>query len=255
MKSPLLQLRYLLLFALFAACGCGLSDYQNRMDAQSKRVQEFDDANKILGDPIANPKFQPPQVKDEGTAWPFEIYLRLPQGFDDKPKDKAPYADPFPCFRYASGDATVNIFVVAAKVAEANAKPELRHYTPAKFRTLIREALDEFYAKTYRTTSALQVKTKPRTVEKKAVAAYPDGSSISYEHVQYADAGNTKNRSIFDVYIRDRYGKQVAIVVHQIVQQGGADHFTTSIDACLGTLDASSEAAGKRIQFKALKGQ
>ena len=191
----------------------------------------------------------------EVAAWPFDIYLRLPKGFGATPRDKAPYRPFFPCFRYAGGDTTVNIFVVAGRVADEKAKPEFGHFTPANFRTFLRDALDEFHSKTFKVNAALQVKIKPRTVEKKAVAAYPDGSAISYEHVQYADAGNAKNRSIYDVYLRDRYGKQVAIVVHQIVQQGGAGHFTTSIDACLGTLDTSSEAAGKRIQFKALKGQ
>ena len=72
-----------LLFGLFilSVSGCGLSDYESRMDAQRARVQKFDDANNRLGDPIAMPMIQ---VKGGAAqpAWPFDIFLRLPKGYN-----------------------------------------------------------------------------------------------------------------------------------------------------------------------------
>lgn len=254
-----LRPRLSLLFALFAASGCGLSDYQNRMDAQRQRVQEFDAANSLLDDPILMPKIQLPQAKDgstrEGPAWPFDVYLRLPSGLGIFPREKAPYHssfNPFPCFRYASGDVTLGVFVVAAKVAEPKAKEEPGHFTPADFRIRIREAMEDFYSRTFKVRYTLQPKGKARLVDKKPVAAYPDGPALKYEYLQYTDDGNkeVKSRANFDVYVHERYGKQVAIIVYHLAKQDGAGYLTARVDACLGTLDISNEAANKRLQFK-----
>src|SRR5579872_252464 len=87
-----------LLFGLLvlSAAGCGLSDYQNRMDAQRARIQKFDDAHQALGDPI-----DIPTLPGKGPSWPFDVYVRLPKSYV---VDKQPYGSNFGFFRYHGGE-------------------------------------------------------------------------------------------------------------------------------------------------------
>ncbi len=226
------------------------------MDAQRQRVQEFDENNAKLDEPLATPRMK---VSDDATsesaAWSYDVFLRLPLGCGVLPRDKLPYHSSFnrfPCFRYAGGDTSVSFFVAAARVADAKAKPEFGSYTPENFRVLIREAMEDYYAKTFQVRASLQAKGKPRLVDKKQVSAYPDSAPIKYEHVQLTDDGtpNVKRRSTFDVYVRGGSSRQVGIIVHQLAQQNSNNYLNQTIDACLGTLDISPEAGNKRNQFR-----
>src|SRR5439155_9457336 len=110
--NSLFRMCGLAVIALTGASGCGLSEYQSRMDEQRTRLQNFDDNNRLLDDPIDMPRLK---LKDkdgnpgEKLAWP-DVFLRLPKGYATTPKDKDPYGyvflekqNLFPCYRYAGG--------------------------------------------------------------------------------------------------------------------------------------------------------
>jgi hypothetical protein len=272
------SLRFLVLlaFLLLAGVGCGLSDYQSRMDVQRERVKEFDDANRSLDEPIVIPSIQlstgPKKDKDgpkddkEGiNAWPFDFYLRLPKGYGATPKDKTPYFSPFPCFRYAANEADYDIFVAAAMAVDPKSKDkeEFGKYYPDNFRQFVRLAIKEFYFKTYKTELRLPAQDGYQMIEVKTLSPYSNVTTkIPYKYLAYADDYQKgKEPTMFRVYWyeesgapreggKDRDpGKQVAIIVHRPMRAQN-EPFDKAIEACLGTLDVSSDAGNKRTQFR-----
>jgi hypothetical protein len=266
----------LLAILLIGVTGCGLADYQSRMDAQRERVKEFDDANRALDDPIEIPMLpveKPKEPlkdgindpgKDEANpAWLFDFYLRLPKGFGKTPKDKIPYFSPFPCFRYSGNEPGYDILIVANLVAENAKEQKFGMSTRENFRLWVRMAVKDFYAKTNVAKLELKLPDKERhqAIDVKTLSPNSDVTTrILYQVSVYSDPGNPKVKepTQFRVYIHDEPanakdgtpGKQIAIVVHRPRHSGdGKDAFDTAIDACLGTLDAN-EALSKRQQYK-----
>jgi hypothetical protein len=259
----------LAVIVLIAASGCGMAEYERRMDAQRVRVQKYDEANRLLDDPIETPVMQLKNPKEgekaEIPAWPYEIFLRLPKGYGSTPKEKTPYNDPFPCYRYTGGtEGALNIFVAAAAIMDPpKAETELKlpedfaKYYAVNFRTYLRVALQKFYEKTSKSAFTLQEKGKPQFYRGfEVVAPYPDPDKptrVTYTSYLYTDEGNPqpkdKEPSAFDVYIHEQIGKQVCIVVHRPLRPASAE-MTKSIEACLGSLDVSGDAGNKRVQFK-----
>ena len=254
--------RSLVLLAFLASGGCGLSDYHNRMDSQRKRVQDFDEANALLDDPIGFPLMPPqPTAKDPKelapavAAWPFEFFLRLPRGFGTMPKDANLSLNDFGCFRFSGGDVALNIFVVAANTLDpkdAKAREDFGKYSPTTFRFYLRKAAVNYYAKSAKVNFLLQEKELPRFLAK-AVSAYPDetaAAKIGYSHFQLTDEGKVQDVSIFDVYIYEDASRQVGIIVHRSASNANVGLLKQSVEACLGSLDASNDAKTKRSQFK-----
>lgn len=253
-------MRSIALVVLIGASGCGLSDYQSRMDAQRRRVQEFDEANRLLDDPIDVPRIQYRDPKEttpsERAAWDFEMFLRLPQGYATMPRDKAPYHNFF--FRYFGGsEGGLGIFIAAAKVADK--EEEFGKYSLATFRSYVKPALEDYYLQRYKIHYLLQEKNKPEKKEFKVVTAYPNPEApakIAYTTFTYTDEGNKaqKDHIAFDVYLHERSGKQVCLVVHRPLQSANAAKLKASIEASLGSLDVTFEAGTKRAEYKKAKG-
>jgi hypothetical protein len=250
---------YLRLPALFSlligVSGCGLSDYENRMDAQRKRVQDFDEFNRLLGEPVETP------VMDESAAWPFDVFLRLPKGYGVTPRDKTPYLDHFPFFRYAGGsEGAIDLFIAAAWLTEGKQEDAYLKYSRANFRIFIQQALERYYAKTNKIAHLFQEKntSKRRDLAFKMHSPYADPEApakVGYRYWLYTDESLIKppDQSAFDVYIHEQAGRQCCIVVHRPLRPAGAE-LTRSIEACLGSLDIGPDAAGKRALAKKAKG-
>ncbi|HZZ82728.1 MAG TPA: hypothetical protein VFE62_29790 [Gemmataceae bacterium] len=280
-------LRFQALFAmsLLAVAGCGLSEYQSRMDAQRRRVTEFDIANRSLDEPIIIPYIQlqgakkepakdAKDVKDENkegiAAWPFDFYLRLPKGYGPTPKDKTPYYSPFPCFRYNASEPETDIFVAAAHIADAKAKDkeEFGKYFPDNFRIFVRLAIKDFYRQHTKGELKLPDKDQYEVIEVKALSPYSDvNTKIPYKYLSYSDANNAnvKDPTSFRVYLFEDYGspkeegkertqgKQVAVVARRPLRAQN-DSFDKAIEASLGTLDVTLDSGNKRTNYrKAMK--
>jgi hypothetical protein len=243
------------LILLIGASGCGLSDYQNRMDAQRVRVQEFDEGNRLLDDPIDMPKIKF-QDSQEQAAWPFEVFLRLPKGYSTMPKEKDPYNYPFPFYRYSGGsEGATNIFVVAAFIQDPQKDQEQAKYYAKNFPGYVRGALEEFSMKTHKVKHLFPDKVEIKTREVKPVTPYPD-PKIVFKSSQYTDESNKqlKDHSVFEVFFREQANKQVCIVVQRPARPANAAELSKSIEACLGSLDISSDANAKRYAYKKAKG-
>src|SRR5438067_1445687 len=105
----------LLACVLASAVGCGLGDYEARIDTQRKRIEILDEETRYLGEPIENPKYE---AKD-GTRvayWPFEVFLRLPKEMGASVK--ATYiVNAQPLFRYGAGEK-YGALVAAGRIPE-----------------------------------------------------------------------------------------------------------------------------------------
>src|SRR5437870_5684245 len=107
MKTLLVFRRWWVVFLWIGVAGCGLSDYEKRMD-KHQRIVALDETSKLLEDPIEMPMLKKPGSKDDfEAAWPFDVYLRLPKGFGTtvKEQDKKAYDFTTPLFvRYSNNE-------------------------------------------------------------------------------------------------------------------------------------------------------
>jgi hypothetical protein len=249
----------LLLGALFlGAAGCGLPDYEQKIDAQRTRVAEFDELNRVLDDPVEMPTLPAPKAakdsKEEVPAWPPELFLRLPRGFGSAPKEKALGDPSFPMFRYAGGELGFSIFVAIASIQEAKKPAEVGNYPIDYFRFKVREGL--FKHQLIVNKADLPIPTKIEYVARrvKVYSPYPERAEIRFDHLELSDAAikGRVNPSTFEIFLREEAGRQAAIVLHRPAGKQSAEH-RKIIDASLGTLDLTPESAGKRAQFKKAK--
>lgn len=236
------------------ASGCGVSDYQNRLDEQRKRVQEIDEFNSLLDDPIEIPTMQIGASKEDQPAWPFEVFLRLPKGYTSVPKEKAPYN--IALFRYSGDDPNMNIFIIAAHIAEPDEKQVFKKYHPKTFKLYVKTALEEHLLKTTKSKVAL-VEPKEETSDVvKSFAIYPeDAKRILFRQFEYREPGGkrTKDVSVFRVNLHEDAGKQICIIEHRLTNADNKAH-DNAFKASLSTLDISADAVGKRSQLKKTRG-
>jgi hypothetical protein len=244
----------LLLIAFIPSSGCGLSDYQQRMDAQRVRIQKFDDTNNLLDDPIEMPIWK--TTTEEKNAWPFDVFLRLPKGFGTAPREKTPYYVNFAFFRYNSHEPAYSIFIVAADVALDAKQETFGKYLPDKFRRYVGEGLKDFYRKKYKAELVLPEKEELRAEPIERVALYPDDlKPILYRTCEYRDTSNPKaaEPSTFRLHLHESEGKQICIVEQRPLRTPN-ETFDKAMRASLGTLEFGEAAANKRAQFKKMKG-
>jgi hypothetical protein len=260
-----LQPHGIALIVVIGASGCGLSDYQSRMDAQLARLKDYDDANRLLDDPIEIPRIVLKDPKDgsakDQAAWPFEIFLRLPKGYFTFPKEKEPYNYPFPFYRYAGGsEGATSIFIAAAWIQDPKTSEDQAKYHVAKFRDYVRGALQDYYFKGLKVPIIFPDKVELKAREVKALTPYPNPSlplTIPFKTFLLTDAGakgiDKDKQSVLEVYLREEGGKQICIAVQRPVTPTNATALNKSIETCLSTLDISSEATSKRFLYNEYK--
>lgn len=233
---------------LVVAAGCGLSDYEKRMDEQRERLKLFDDESSLLYDIIDMPKGKDAYGNEIKT--PFDVFLRLPVGFSVKfDGPKAIYtADKQMLYRFSSGKPDVNVLVAWAwvKPADKNVKaaPKLDEVLPEDFRNRVRGALQDFITRTYSVGANLPDfnQLKPDTRQ-----AMRDGilRNLNFESTSFDDA--RQNR--YMVYFQVSGDRQAAVIYEVPVQQFG--QYQRAIDVSLKTLDITNSAANRRIDFRA----
>jgi hypothetical protein len=240
-----------LAIGLIVVAGCGVNEYQQRMDAQRERIQDLDDTNALLDDALEMPTVHADIGKEISPAWPFNVYLRLPKDFGTTPKEKTPYYVNFPFYRYGGADPGYNLFVAAAFVAESDAKQEVLKFTKGNFRVYTRRAVEDYYVKTTKIKLTLPEKIEERSEIVKPFTPYPDDlKPMRYLYHEYNDLSNVKlpGHTLFRVYIFEEEGKQVCIVEQRPLRVPN-DNFDKAMKACLRTLDIGPDAASKRKKF------
>jgi len=246
----------LTLFCLIAA-GCGLGDYESRMDAERARVKLYDEENRLLGELVEQPS---EKVRDreaggdvDRPVWPFVVCLRLPQGIAGMDSGRFQGVPTVPVFRYPGKDG-YNVFVAAGMLVERNKENVYRpgEWPAEDFRQGVRAGVREYYKKIYDFIPLKLLKDQAvKDIKARTSWRSEDLPPLEFERYDGNDNDNKnlKDNSNFDLYIHRQGNRQVAIAV-QVPQSLAKEKQTTdAIDLCLKSLDISEQAGDRRIDI------
>ena len=231
----------LLALAAFLVVGCGISDYEERMDQQRKRVAVFDDETKYLNEPIALPMLPQAKGKNPSIAFPFEVYLRAPIFIKSKrpglaPPKKGekldPTADPetdntfayqnLKLSWYAGEDKSFAMLVGAADLLAKNPPGKIvpNKMTADEFKGRLPGALGAYYQKArWGKATTLQIPPLLNWTEEKVrpITSLGEGSPLTYSKAAIHEnpAKEAAPDAIgFQIYYwsDERLARQVAII-------------------------------------------
>lgn len=238
--------------AFVLAGGCGLSDYEKRMDEQRDRLNLIDEENAALGDLIEMPSGKDPYGNE--IKLPFEIFLRLPKGVSGafQERDSMYVFEKQPLFRYNGNKTDVNVFVAWARIAEKDAKtkPKEDEVLPEDFRRRVRGALMDFIARVCFVNANApnfnQANKDPRQVLR-------DGKmrKLELESLAFDDPRPEPQRSRFLVYFLSWNDRQGAVVYQVPLKDVG--QYSKGVDISLRTLEIANIAQAQRAAFRARK--
>jgi hypothetical protein len=247
----------LLMSALFVA-GCGVGDYERSMDAERKRIQLFDDENRLLGDAVEQP-VELAKDNTEKNLWPFEVFLRLPASVSGTVAARY-QGITVPVFRYSGGASSdYHVYVAAGMVVEKN-KENL--YKPGEFpgddfRQGVRFAIKDAYKKMFDFSPQRLLSEQPVKEQRQPVSwRGEDRPALDLEKYEGNDRDNKRNQNnqAFELYIH-RLGNRVVAVCYQVPERIAKDKATVdTIDLSLKTLDIGEEAGSRRSEFASYRG-
>jgi hypothetical protein len=231
--------------ALLAGAGCGLSDYEQRMDAQRARMKLFDEESKQLDDAI-----EIPTRKDgdkDVSVWPFDVFLRLPKGYAATPKEYV-YNKLVLC-RYAAKEGH-NVFVAAGLLVDRNKNNQYKpgEWPADDFRLNVRGALQEFYKQEMKYFITFPAAKLERQTIQPASWQADKLPALSVEREAFTDQINTafKEHSVFRIYHHHQDKHQVAVVYQYPKSQESDAPLNASIDWSIKTLDIGPTAPSRR---------
>jgi hypothetical protein len=236
---------------LLSTLGCGLRDYEARIDAQRQRVQFLDDENRLLGGAIV-----PPSDALGAPAWPFDIFLRLPrqvgtassaiyQANPPKPQDPQ-------LFRYA-GPAGFNVFLAAGRTAGKDTKVRPGEWSIATFRTQVRGALLEYHWKEYKVNPQFALLDKLQLPKITKLPVNERGAALSA--IDYDSTAFAAEAFRYDLYFHQHASRQLAVIFQYPSASAADENWKQAMDWSLKTLDVTQApvkraALVSRRQFK-----
>jgi hypothetical protein len=127
--------------------GCGLSDYEKRMDEERARLKLFDEENQALGDPL----IEPVKGAKEGLipGFPSTVFLRAPKWIRREPQP-APYVyKKVQLYLYPGTTKGYNLFVASNRMAGEKEKEQEKEkegkLLPEEFKAQVWHAVAEYY--------------------------------------------------------------------------------------------------------------
>jgi hypothetical protein len=262
-KEPSMSVSYPRSSLLLLLCvGCGLGDYEGRMDAERARVKLFDDENRLLGE-MAEQPVEKVKDKDAGEVdrpvWPFEVFLRLPQGISGKIAGRyhGLISPPVPLFRYGAKDG-LNVFIAAGLVAERTKENiyKANEWPSEDFRQNVRSGIREYYKKEYSFIPQNILRDAQPAKERKQPQSWrgENRPPLDFDKSTGNDSDNklAKENSQFELYYHRLANRQVALIF-QIPQKLANEKQTLdAIDLCLKSLDISDKAPERREALSSL---
>jgi hypothetical protein len=244
----------LALGSLFAS-GCGLGDYEKRLDGERVRVKVFTEEHRALGPPLvmpANPYTKEgEEAKEEKEEKPKkanplpenEVFLRPPRGIGPRPAaDEQPTrsGEVF-LFRYP-GPEGYNLFLAGVPPGALPAQ---------QFQQDVRTALSEFIQSVskrpvpYPTKMVLERVSKDPLPSRKVKLA-----PIQLELQRVGDAEDVENGSQYLLYFHRGPGNRYLAIVYQLPRTALAQpHVSEAINLSLRTLGTGLDAQKQRDAY------
>jgi hypothetical protein len=242
--------RVLCIAGLLYVLGCGLSDYERRMDEQREKMRAFDEEVLVLGDLIEMP-YQLDAKNRKVPLIPFDMFLRMPKGVSGKfggPGATYTYANQ-PLFRYSSNQTDFNVFVAGAKVLDKKSKtpPKDDQVSPDDFRFRVRGGLQDFFSRQHGVGLQIPDDTK---LKKERRSAFRKGAmrTLEFESMEIEDP-RVQNPSKLYIFFHSWVDRQAA-VIYQVPKAKADATFTKTMDISLKTLEVSPLASQLRSAFR-----
>lgn len=236
--------------ALAYVLGCGLSDYEKRMDEQREKMRAFDEEVLLLGDLIEMP-YQLDAKNKKIPLIPFDVFLRMPKGVSAKFGGAGAtytYANQ-PLYRYSGNQTDFNVFIAGAKVLDKKSKtpPKDDQVSPDDFRFRVRGGLQDFFSRQHGV--GLQIPDDAK-YKKDRRAAFRKGAlrQLQFDALEVEDP-RVQNPSKLFIFFHDWVDRQVA-VVYQVPKAKADASFNKTLDISLKTLEISPLASQLRSAFK-----
>lgn len=236
-----------------AVFGCGLSDYEARMDATHAYLARYDEENKILGEVIDQPT-EIVRKTETRDVWPFMVLLRLPRGVSGTLDEKARLSRAFPLYVFAGSDSYV---YVAAGVAVDKTDPKTGALSPEDFRKASLVAISNGYSFYGLNAHNGSLYTQPQVGAPQKVTKQPQPLRetttpplpLTFEALTFQ--GEMKANSVkyqFQLY-QLRQGDRQAVVIYQIPLDRAGGDTQKAIDMSLKSLDISDRAVVRRAEM------
>lgn len=247
-RAPRAALRALPALACLAALGCGLSDYEARIDATQEYLRRYDDENKILEHVIDQPTVEALDKagkKEYPDVWPFVVMLRVPKGVPRSGEKVA--AAGVPLYKFPSADGTTVYVAAGAAVEKTNTKTGA--LSAEDFRKAAVEGVaaghyfqqgDKFFPKPP-SAAPERVTKQPQPLRQKEELPPP----LAFDALTFNGVDNKGTAYQFQLYQHQRGDRQVVVVLQIPAERAAAD-IAKAVDSSLKTLDISEAAAKKR---------
>ena len=235
--------------ALLLLCGCGLGDYEKRMDEQRERLARLDEEALLLGDLIDMPSGKDAYGND--IKVPFAIFLRVPKGVSGafKGREAVYYGDKQPLYRYY-GKSDLNVFIALALTPDMSApgKAKEDEISPDIFAARVRSGLQDFVRREYSLNAnppdSSQLKKEAREVLRNNTKITLNFLTLTFDN--QGQQGPTR----FSLFFSQKGNRQAA-VIYQYPQTLVTDQqFQRMLDYSLKTLEISYVADSLRTSFK-----
>lgn len=231
--------------------GCGLSDYEKRMDEQRARLELFDEEAKLLSDIIEIPRGK--DAYGNEIKVPFDIFLRFPKPVTATFRGpKAIYfgENKQPLFRY-EGKTDMNVLTAWANVASPTGKPAEGEVVPADFRARVREGIMDYIFREYR-MSAVPPEFTDLKKDVRQTTREGRPTTLEFEAIVFDDPRRTEPSRFFVFFHTQKYRQ--AVVIYQLAAQQANDRAALhAVDVSLKTLEILPAATTMRMAFRARK--
>lgn len=250
------------------AVGCGLSEYEKRIDQQSQALKRYDDESKSLADPLEFPLIVDVKTSAAKRILPVELYLRPPKGTAVKPivVEEATSANAsLACF---AGPAGFNVLVTDSRIAVETKDPKAVKLgmTPKEFRQYVRQGLAAFYEKEFKKRIDWSLADK---TDKKSMAISSSKGPATNLVVEYQiltddpdpgkkDPPADKTKSDyhdFRVYFYQTGTEQAAIIYQVPAAKRMDGEVNKAVDYSIRTLALGANAMTKRQEIRQRKRQ
>lgn len=230
----------------FLISGCGLDDYEKRMDQQRARLRVFDEENKFLGELLD----LPPDRKDGSKAIPFDVFLRLPRGTSKTiaDKDGATAVGDITIYRYPGTDGPT-VFLAAGLQGTAEQRKEGKGDMPFEdFRDGFRLGLATVLKKYFKAPEKIERLARP--APNYLGDKQPD---LEFDYFVLEDNPTVPNPVYLVVYVLPK-GSRHAGVAYMVPQSSKTDAAVLQgIDLSARSLDIGDNASRKRAAYSTSK--